>query len=466
LNKKDGGLVPYINESYTAPVDDLDVIYDGVTIRSFTPKPHIQKSQYGYRSGPRSVKEQGAIRNFNNTDGSYSLANELSVIAALEKIERVTTQDPVPGQTPTWVNERIYSEYKMPATKLDLLHTWNPWEDQPPTSSRKCTGWANAVVNSDLVWNAPNRSSYEIEATSLMRNMRPSKPEFELARFVGELRDVKRLGANPLSNNSIFGGAFLNYEFGIIPTIRDIQTAAEAVVKSDGILRDFAKHATEIVHRSRTLTLDTDFYEGSTTLIGGHQTVVVNGVQIKADCAGKYSSGGVGLKVRTTLDRKRVLRAFADFEFYIGDPSGFLGRIDSYLDKAQKLLGSGASASTIWELTPWTWMSDWFFDIGGLLSYQQDVADNGLVARRSGFLIEDTYHSLGHFSSSDWHSWYPEMCIITSTQPAVSITKKQWRWPGSPYSMSVNWDLDNFQWAIIEALGLSRARKLPFLHNL
>jgi hypothetical protein len=82
---------------------------------------------------------------------------------------------------------------------------------------------------------------------------------------------------------------------------------------------------------------------------------------------------------------KRTIRAFSTWEYFVPHPEGLHDRLSSYVQAAQTVLGFQVTPSTVFDLTPWSWMVDWFVDIGGLLRYQQKVADNQLVMTRGGF---------------------------------------------------------------------------------
>lgn len=454
----------YVEEQKLKEHRPVMVRYGSLELRSFTGYTALQKRQYGYRSGPLSSKEKGELR-VRQTQ-HYTRANTAEVIDLLEDIQRATSPEPAARRIPEMVNERRYSEIKAPRTKILLSRSSRPAASGPWSLPRDCVGYGTLLVNTNGLFSPPSRKTYEATATRIMRNMRPTKPDFELARFVGELRELPMLAnlASLPKKPSDLGRFHLGTQFGVIPTVSDIQKAADAVIESETILTEFARRASTIVRRNRTLTLEKDTLVHSRALPGrvGSSTVVGD-VNVRSDLAA-HNNAEVGLHISCETVRTRELRVFSDFEYFVGDPHGFSSRISEYVAKAKKLSGSGLSASTVWELTPWTWLSDWFIDIGSLLAYQEDVASDGLVARRSGFLVEDRYDTLGHLSTAMAGN-LRYISILRSTQPLVGQRRDQWRWPGGPYSMSANWDLTGFQWAILGALGLTKAPKVPYLRK-
>lgn len=461
--------MPYVSESRTSPAMDVKIYRDGVNTETYTTLPALSKSQYGYRSGPLSQVEKDAINHYLN-DSTHRRGETLSVAAAIEKVESITTQTPRVNGRPSVVNDRIYSESRQPVCTIETDYQEWPWGyTRPYGRVIRQQGCVQAVIADSFVFADPDRGKLDYHATQLMRSMRPTKPDFELARFVGELKDVPQFWNKsnyaPLKVSEV-GGSYLNAVFGILPTWSDLNSASKAVLQSDQILRDFALKATQTVKRSRTSVLDTGTYTAPRRyLLGGISNSVDYGhFNMFGNLGGgSYSTYEIGTYFDAVLDKRRELRVFADFEYYIGDPEGFLGRIDSYRDKARKILGTGVSPGTVYDLTPWSWLGNWFFDFGSLLKYQQDVADNGLVARNSGYLVEDRINLIAQFQK---FSSEGSGTRLVSTNPVTATLKKQWRWAGSPYSMSPNWDLSGFQWAIVGALGFTKAPKVPFLRNI
>ena len=119
----------------------------------------------------------------------------------------------------------------------------------------------------------------------MIRAIRPTAPDFRLARFLGELRDahkmfnpnsyflrgnsvavVKKKNPQPLKATvpsfykkkgvNLTGSAYLNYQFAVNPTMNDIQRAAQAVIDSEQIVKQFVRDATNEVHRSSVRMLN------------------------------------------------------------------------------------------------------------------------------------------------------------------------------------------------------------------
>jgi hypothetical protein len=145
------------------------------------------------------------------------------------------------------------------------------------------------------------------------------------------------------------------------------------------------------------------------------------------------------------------------YEYFVADPDGFAGKINEHAQKAKYLLGDPLiSLSTLWELTPWTWLSDWSYNLGGLLSFQESVAQDSLVARRCSTVFESRISVVTH-----WDPYYsaPFGRVDTSGN---CISQLNYRWQrrlaGSPYDMGIDWSgFSPQKWFILGALGLTKA---------
>jgi hypothetical protein len=309
----------------------------------------------------------------------------------------------------------------------------------------------------------PNIDDLRPQASELMRRSIPTAPAAGIAQFLGELRDLPMMFRKgnyyPTSTNDL-GGGFLNVVFGIIPTVSDIKAAAKAVIDSRPLLEQYALDSGKLIHRIRSEPIYKNSFESTWQHVtkGGERTLTLSSdpllrIKTSTTTGSIGNTGALEFKVECVVSSE--LRSFALWEYFAGDPSGgFLSKLDYYQRQAEQLLGRPfGSASVLWELTRWSWLIDWFTDIGGLLAFQQSVATDQLAARRSGFLYEHTVNGIIHVKGASNRSSYD--------------ARGQWRVPfhhryqnrtkGTPYNMEVAWDFSPKQWFILGALGLTRA---------
>lgn len=442
--------------------------------------------QYGYRSGPLSSEETAAIQLLSATGKRSDIRAQLD---ALKRIEAATTASPLRDTDPFIVNERDFTVVKRsPALYSYRTEGWIP-SGQPVHRASGNSLFAISSPNSPVSMPDPEESRGL--AGELMRGMTPTRPDFDLTRFVLELRDVNRIFATASSLPSLIspirngsgksaaqygsdlaqgaGSSYLGYQFGIAPTVSDIMRGSEAILKADQKFGQFIRDSAQLVKRSSSRVID-NFVSSASTTTGisafGSDLVewVVRGTGGASWLLSQYSRPdiapvNVDARLALSMHAQSRIRAFCTFEYFVGDPDGFTSRMDYYVEKAKKTLGSGLTTSVAYELAPWSWMLDWHIDIGGLLNYQQSVSDYGTVARRAGFTVEREVKS--SISVSNVGSYlYPRTGILGTAHGSQTVFESKRR-SGSPYSMDFNWDYGTFQWSILGALGLTKAPRVP-----
>jgi hypothetical protein len=63
--------------------------------------------------------------------------------------------------------------------------------------------------------------------------------------------------------------------------------------------------------------------------------------------------------------------------------------VEDYYHKASYLYGLDLNPYTLWQLAPWTWLIDWFTNVGDIIKNVTNAAINGLVLRY-GYVMETT----------------------------------------------------------------------------
>lgn len=414
---------------------------------TFNSFPTSTRTQFGFRSGALQGAELASIQRLDRV-GTWG--RQATMLEALDRIQQATSSSGVGRREETLkVHNRDYNVISRPVTSTSGVTGPINGHTLTVNGAAQITSITTGVRLSPL-----STSTAEANAGKMMRRYRPTKPVFDLTRFIGELKDTPSLftRGNYIPGSPFdVGGGYLNYQFGISPSISDIQKGAEAIVKSHDIVTNFVRESARRVHRQGSITLSDTTISGESNTHAGAQSLTV-GPFIVSQALGAPSATFGGPRYRYYLNIRRVQRMFSTFEYFVGDPDGYTTRMDDYLSKAKKVLGGGATLPVAYQLTPFSWMLDWFYDIGGLLSYQQDVADNGIVQIRGGYVIEDQYHgSVGMFSRPGFYSGGGTMLYTERVQT---------RSAGSPYSMSPTWSMDPYKWAIVGALGLLKAKGL------
>lgn len=447
----------YVNESSFSPPVDYTTSMTGINLsyyseRNSTSATPQTKSQYGFRSGAITGHELDGLKRLNQ-HGTWG--QQATMLDALDRIQRSTSSSGYTNGTRKQTHYRTYD-----VTTRPLAPTSGVFTSTTGAFFYQCEGVAQ-ITGITPSFKPADLSTSTIEGISgkIMRRYRPTKPTFDLTRFTGELRDAPSLFSkvNYIPDRiSDFGGSYLNYQFGITPTASDLQKAAEAIIKSHDLVNEFVRQSAQTVHKSHTEIIDSNSTSGTTSTHVSTQTSNVGPFIVKHDLGGNYTSAGL-VKVSYAAYSRRIHHVFSTFEFFVGDPYGYTTRMEDYLSKAKKLVGGGLTLPVAYQLTPFTWMLDWFYDIGGLLAYQQDVADNGIVQTYGGSTITDEYYGSVSFSDGKMPS---NSAAYTGGGTCNFYQRHSSRRPGSPYDMSPTWSMDPYKWAIVGALGLTKAKGL------
>lgn len=399
------------------------------------------ESQVGHRTDPGSGKtrEPGLPPTVEKwSDGP-------KLVQYLDALDRATSTSPRGARGNFAVNQRDYTRSVAGSRVLSIPLSYTY------TEGVRSWDWsANAGVKVQLASPPPlfaARAS-DPDFSKALRDMRPTKSHAELATFVGELGDSPRTVSTLLANLKAqrLSEGPINYMFGVAPAIADIKSLAKAVSSSAHITDRFVEHSGRSLRRSRSWE-DEPVYTTATFPVNVY--------------APKRSTPSISFSAQVYLERRirRFYKAGATYQYYTADPTGFLSRAKRYRQMADHLLGTNFDASTLWELTPWSWLVDWSVDIGGLISYQEDVVDDSLVLRGGYSSVFDEIHDTYRVhvkSNRDTN-----LSFSTSTPQVFGFEEtvlfKHRRRLAGPYAWSLNNEVTPRRSAILAALGLSRA---------
>lgn len=452
--------MPMVNESYSSPLETVKVGRNDTHGKSLSTKSYrrANKSQYGYRSGPLSLAEERSIE-----ESASTWATARTRIDALEQGYDYVQKD----SRVFMVNHRDYTESRAtPATFTSTVGyqgpTYPDWKFQGAVLP---TGADLSVLPG---WQSPE--SFSSKAGGMIRRIEPTKQEVNLVRFIGEQREAPMLFRASQwrpRNPKEMAGAYLGYVFGVMPTVSDLSAIADTAIRWDAVLRRYIRQERVKLRRSASIPLYSVSGRGTLPRVHGLDQVVDLG---PVKCTTHHLLPGnadafsdvVMVEGGWSYTASRTLKAFATWEYFIPKPEGLGGRLDYYSRMASRVAGGGLSYSTMYDLTPWTWLVGWFIDVGGLIRYAENVGDNQVVQSRAGYSIWEEltwnmnitgmYRSVSPTLVGAWPTRYQK---ITPSKASYRH-RRHARRPGSPYSMAPQWDLSQKQWSILAALGVSK----------
>jgi hypothetical protein len=289
-----------------------------------------------------------------------------------------------------------------------------------------------------------NGADIELLGTKMISNSIPTNPVVDGSVGLAELfREgiPSMIGSSLLKSKVGFlrglGSEYLNFEFGWKPLVSDVKNAAKAIVESETILAQLARDSGKNVRRRRHIqpTIETD--------------VVINSV---GQPRGAVDARWHGPSWSRTTDKYRRDTWFSGCYTWHYDP-GSLNKVSEIATKARLLYGLQLTPEVLWNLAPWSWLVDWFTNVGPLL-HNVSAFQNDQLVLRYGYVMDRHQRNIA---------------VVANTNPAKGSSlpdlyneryQVDWkrRVKATPYGFGVaSSSFTIRQWAILGALGITRA---------
>jgi len=146
------------------------------------------------------------------------------------------------------------------------------------------------------------------------------------------------------------------------------------------------------------------------------------------------------------------------FTYYLEGVSSPDGVISRGAQIARKLLGiDGLTIDLAYQLTSFTWLLDWFANVGDIISNAEAFTRDNLVMRW-GYLMRET-----HVTRTYTHSGARFKTGTTGPVRMVESFTQKLRVKATPFGFGLNPNsFTEQQWAILIALGLTRSDRTLF----
>lgn len=254
------------------------------------------------------------------------------------------------------------------------------------------------------------------------------------------------------------GSEYLNAQFGWLPLMSEFNKLLKSVVNASEMVANLERNSGRLVRRrrsmpiSRTVTQSNLVHKTRLLLAGGSLLDSSNyhGLwQSVPDNTGQLAS-----IVKQTSDE---IWLSAQFAYYLDPGKDLKGKFARYGLLANHLLGLRLTPEVLWELTPWSWLVDYFVDLGSAFKLYSQFSNDSLVMRY-GYLMRKTSQKV---TVSATFPPFKDGQTIRVTTTREKVIKNRYR--ATPYGFGL--DPNGFsvrQWAILAALGFSKApRSLP-----
>jgi hypothetical protein len=317
--------------------------------------------------------------------------------------------------------------------------------------------------------------------TDFIRRLRPGNPVASLGEFIIELRDLPQLPRFLQARAKNFrdlGKEYLNVEFGWLPFVKDLRKIAELqttlrdrlnrLIANNGIrIKRRSKHEFRSVGREILAQgqLSRPFGDLSDEDLGGdHQ---LEGFQSMGPVPFGYFDEFMQGDCNYTLSSEHVTESWfvGSYYYYVPDIGS-----DEWTAKAiAELYGVAPHPAVIYRTYPWTWLADWFLNVGDIVSNlssnavdSEAMGDGYVMHKDSSFLRVKTTPRWDPFSYN--HIGFPSGYIIVpggvSDCSYSNIRVSRMRSQASPFGMGLRpGEFTTRQGAILLALGTSAKRK-------
>jgi len=301
-------------------------------------------------------------------------------------------------------------------------------------------------------------------------------PSAALSRLIGELLQeglpklsglaiVRSQYATGNGIHSAVAGEYLNYTFGVAPTLQDLKKINGVINKTINGLSKYRKNLEEAkycLHRKTTLLSEKSVPTAKQTdvILGigrypaagwSNESIAYSKFFVKKNLSAPSTWAVAPGHITDVVTRRVWLEC--EFEVYVEDLLTFIQHSKNLFGYINKILGGEFTAQTIYDVTPWTWLVGWFSDLSGILGRAEFFATHDVVIRY-GYIMHEYKASRLIGSNEPYHflngrEYWPPTKVVETTSKS--------RWRATPYGFGLN--VASFgaaRWAILAALGYTR----------
>lgn len=264
--------------------------------------------------------------------------------------------------------------------------------------------------------------------TELLREGLPSLVYLNLIKGRGSIRSQ--------------GAEYLNYEFGIAPLIRDIQSLLLSVKKANALLTEYENRHGK--HIRRRFDFDPVSETTFSTLPGTYTSYFPT----------QYRSGDPFGSLRMIRTQSVNTWFSGAYLYYLPTPdSGLWAQLREWESNANHILGSRITPELVWNVTSWSWLFDWFANLGDIISNISRLGQDGL-ALEYGYIMQYS-RVQAEFSFQNLFTYGQKFSVAETFEVSRKVRRK-----ASPFGFGLNPNsFTEKQWAILGALAMTKAPK-------
>lgn len=313
-------------------------------------------------------------------------------------------------------------------------------------------GFRSAVLAGDLTAQqiqdgvpGATDAQMDIVGTRMVRACIPTNPLVDGSTALAEL--ISRRPSVPGStirkdglNSSSAAGEYLNFEFGVSPTVRDTAAIVSISQRADKILEQLQRDSGRLIRREFELPPPKVVTSTVSTQTGQYLQLAPSHVP-----SIYLQEPGTLTETLSTEHRRWFSGAFM---YHL--PKEGLAR---YFQERDHLYGLVPDLNTVYNVIPFSWAVDWFSNLGDVVSNISAFAQDGLVMPYGYVMWETT--TTRTWTLTNRVRINGTMTSYTTSCSARSVQKR--RKPANPFGFGLTDEgLSTRQKAILIALGLNR----------
>lgn len=318
--------------------------------------------------------------------------------------------------------------------------TWRKWDGVLGTSGFIASlAPAQTDYDSLLAYTsttAPLKSNLSLDAfgSTAISRVAPTNPLVDLSSSAAELLR-EGLPQVPTQAGNV-GGEYLNVQFGYLPLFGDVTDVIKTARSHDALLRQFERDSGRWIRRSYSFPEEVS--SSTTTQANAAPSTYGDGPGGLAE---------LGTRHTTTTTTNRIWFEGA-FTYHL--PRSGWRRSAAELDY---LYGVRPGVDTLWELTGYSWLADYFTNIGDVMKNITAFRQDGLVMPYGYVMCEQLVEREETWTGYLWIGGARVMHTLSSKV----IWKTQQRRQANPFGFGLtDGDLSGRQKSILVALGISR----------
>lgn len=288
-----------------------------------------------------------------------------------------------------------------------------------------------AIGNKFIKSTAPTSPAADT-ITNLAEILREGIPQAPGAIF-GKIRP----GDNPVR---LIGEEFLNLAFGLKPAVQGVLDIVDAVKESEKILKQYRADSGRIVRRRRLLDPEVTVQRFAPVTSGFY---TLSGYPLHA----------VQAQVTRTRTTSIQYSFSAAYTYHLAQGDSLVSSVERFSQEANRLFGLRFTPEVLYNLTPWSWLVDWFANVGDNIAVANAFSNDQLVLKY-GYVMKKTI-------IINTYTTPPIPIYKRETAPPVNIsfyTIKKERKRATPFGFGLSTsEFTPEQWSILVALGMSKS---------